>query len=108
MKLRLSGGREKLLVSARLCLCFFLFSRKENDARLTEDGECEKEVLEHFGADFGAFRLGPGLDGLQVTLVHSHLHLFRHTVGTAAEKRQTEEQLEWFLKSIFCHYLKER
>lgn len=53
---------------------------------LTQDSESEQKVLEHLGADFGTFGLRPGLDGLQVTLVHPHLNLFRHTVSTAAEK----------------------
>lgn len=57
--------------------------------RLTEDGECEQKVREQLGADFGTFGLRPGLDGLQVTLVHPHLNLFRHTVGTVIEKRHT-------------------
>lgn len=55
---------------------------------LTQDSECEQKVLEHLGPDFGTFGLRPGLDGLQVTLVHPDLNLFRHTVGTAAEKKQ--------------------
>lgn len=54
---------------------------------LTEDGECEQKVLEQLGADFGTFGLRPGLDGLQVTFVHPHLNLFRHTVGTATERK---------------------
>lgn len=53
---------------------------------LTQDSEREQKVLEHLGPDFGTFGLRPGLDGLQVTLVHPHLNLFRHTVGTAVEK----------------------
>lgn len=55
---------------------------------LTEDGECEQKVLEQLGADFGTFGLRPGLDGLQVTFVHPHLNLFRHTVGTATERKR--------------------
>lgn len=58
--------------------------------RLTEDGECEQKVLEQLGADFGTFGLRPGLDGLQVTLVHPHLNLFRHTVGTVTERRENK------------------
>lgn len=53
---------------------------------LTQDSEREQKVLEHLGPDFGTFGLRSGLDGLQVTLVHPHLNLFRHTVGTAVEK----------------------
>lgn len=53
---------------------------------LTQDREREQKVLEHLGPDFGTFGLRPGLNGLQVTLVHPYLNLFRHTVGTAAEK----------------------
>lgn len=64
---------------------------------LTEDGECEQKVLEQLGADFGTFGLGPGLDGLQVTLVHPHLHLFRHTVGTVIE-REREKMKGLFTK----------
>lgn len=63
---------------------------------LTEDGECEQKVLEHLGADFGTFGLRPGLNGLQVTLVHPHLNLFRHTVGTV-RKREKEEHMKHLL-----------
>lgn len=53
---------------------------------LTQDSEREQKVLEHLGPEFGTFGLRPGFDGLQVTLMHPHLNLFRHTVGTAAGK----------------------
>ena len=53
---------------------------------LTQDREREQKVLEHLGPDFGTFGLRPGFNGLQVTLMHPHFNLFRHTVGTAAEK----------------------
>lgn len=62
------------------------FSGEFMMSSLTQDGEREQEVLEHLGPDFGTFGLRPGLDGLQVTLVHPHLNLFRHTVGTVMEK----------------------
>lgn len=53
---------------------------------LTQDREREQKVLEHLGPDFGTFGLRPGLNRLQVTLMHPYLNLFRHTVGTTAEK----------------------
>lgn len=59
---------------------------------LTQDSESEQKVLEHLGPDFGTFGLRPGLNGLQVTLVHPHLNLFRHTVGTAEEKKNIDFQ----------------
>lgn len=58
---------------------------------LTENGEREQKVLEHLGAEFGTFGLRPGLNGLQVTLVHPHLNLFRHTVGTATERQKNKQ-----------------
>lgn len=58
---------------------------------LTEDGERKQQVLEHLGADLGTFGLGPGLNGLQVTLVHPHLHLLRHAVGTVKEREEREK-----------------
>lgn len=59
---------------------------------LTQDSESEQKVLEQLGPDFGTFGLRPGLNGLQVTLVHPHLNLFRHTVGTATEKKNIDLQ----------------
>lgn len=52
---------------------------------LTQDSEGEQKVLGQLGPDFGTFGLRPGLDGLQVTLMHPHLNLFRHAVGTVSE-----------------------
>lgn len=65
---------------------------------LTQDSEREQKVFEQLGPDFGTFGLRPGLDGLQVALVHPHLNLFRHTVGTGGEKRG-ERWMQKLMKS---------
>lgn len=66
---------------------YFLVNNDLMMSSLTQDSEREQKVFEHLGPDFGTFGLRPGLDGLQVALVHPYLNLFRHTVGTGGEKR---------------------
>ena len=62
---------------------------------LTEYSEREQQVLEKRREAADTLVPGPGLDGLQVTFVHPHLHLLRHDAGTVSErKRETERERE--------------
>lgn len=49
---------------------------------LTEHGECEQQVLEERREAADTLVPGPGFYGLQMTLMHPHLHLLRHDAGT--------------------------
>lgn len=55
---------------------------------LTHYSECEEQVLAHLLADEGTFGAWRGLNGLQVALMHSYLHLLRHAVGTVVSDRE--------------------
>lgn len=57
----------------------------------TEHGESEQQVLEQLGAENGTLVPGPGLNGLQVALMHPHLHLLRHAVGTVTGRERERE-----------------
>lgn len=56
---------------------------------LTHYSECEEQILAHLLADEGTFGAWCGLDGLQMALMHSYLHLLRHAVGTAGSDRKS-------------------